>query len=312
MRFASSKPATLPHPDLLVNITQPGNFARIKLFIPRGLRMLAVVLLIFALMRPQHGYLSDVSNRWGVDIMVALDISSSMTAEDFSPNRVTVAKKVLADFIGGRTSDRIGLVVFGSQSYLQCPLTGDHRTLLSFLDNVQVGLAEDGTAIGMALASAVKSLKSSQARSKLIFLLTDGDNNSGAVDPGTAAKLAATYGIKIYAIGIGNPAGAPIPVIDPFGRKDYARNPDGSVFLTRLNADGLRKIAEVSGGSYYVASDAGKLSRIFHEIDRMEKSRFNAKTPYIFDEKYALFALPALLLLLLEFFVTRLWVRSLP
>jgi len=142
--------------------------------------------------------------------------------------------------------------------------------------------------------------------------LTDGDNNSGAVDPATAAKLAATYGIKIYAIGIGNPAGAPIPVIDPFGRKDAARNPDGSVFLTRLNADGLRKIAEVSGGSYYVASDAGKLSRIFREIDRMEKSRFNAKTPYIFDEKYALFAFPALLLLLLEFFVTRFWVRSLP
>jgi Ca-activated chloride channel family protein len=280
--------------------------------LPQWLRLAAIVLLVFAIMRPQRGFLFDNSNRYGVDAMVAIDVSSSMTAEDFSPNRLAVAKQVLADFINGRPNDRIGLIVFGSQSYVQSPLTIDHRTLLSFLADVQIGLAEDGTAIGMALANAVRRLKDSQAKSKLIFLLTDGDNNAGAVDPDTAAKLAATYGIKIFPIGIGDSKGAPIPMVDQFGNKGYGRNLDGSLFLTKMNTEGLRKIAEVTGGEYYLASDANKLRAIFRELDAMAKSKFEGKAQFVFDERYGWFAWLALFLLLTEFALSRFWTRSLP
>jgi Ca-activated chloride channel homolog len=306
------KPATVPHPDLGWRVRERGRNLQLKLRLPLFLRLLAVALLILALARPQIGFLADTSNRYGVDIMVALDISSSMTAEDFAPNRITVAKRVLSDFIGARPGDRIGLIVFGSQSYVQSPLTPDHKTLLSFLSEVKVGMAEDGTAVGMALANAVKRLKDSKAKSKLILLLTDGDNNAGAIDPATAAKLAATYGIKIYAIGIGNPAGSPIPIIDQFGQKEYARNTDGSLFLTKMNGEGLKNVAALTSGSYFVASDSGKLSGIFSEIDRMEKTRYEAKSPYVYDEKFVRFAFPALLLLFAEFIIIRFWLRVVP
>lgn len=302
-------PATLPHPDAVSRIMPSSQVLRRKLLIPKILRLTAIVLLILALMRPQHSLVADTTNRFGTDIMVVLDVSSSMTAEDFTPNRITVAKGVLADFIRGRPSDRLGLVVFGSQSYLQSPLTTDHKTLLSLLEDVKIGLAEDGTAIGMALANAVKRLKDSPAKSKSIFLLTDGDNNAGAIDPETAARLAATYNIKIYAIGIGNPEGAPIAIIDPFGNKVYARNLDGSIFLTKMNAAGLKKIADVTGGNYYLASDNDKLGKTFQEIDRLEKTKMTGKTPYVYDEQYAGFAWLALFLILLEYGIRRFWLR---
>jgi Ca-activated chloride channel family protein len=310
--MSRERPATLPHPDLAWRVKDAGAQAGLKRKLPLYLRLAVLALLIIALARPQVGFLFDNQNRRGVDIMVALDISSSMTAEDFVPNRITVAKNVLADFIRSRPSDRIGLIVFGSQSYLQSPLTIDHGTLLSFLDDVKVGLAEDGTAIGMALANGVKRLKDSQAKSKVILLLTDGDNNAGAVDPDTAAKLAATFGIKIYAIGIGDPRGAPIPVIDPFGRKTFAYNPDGTPFLTRMNAAGLKKIAEATGGASFLASDGGKLRAIFQQIDQLEKSKFDAKDRLLFDERFAMFAFPALVLLLVEMLLVKFWVRPLP
>lgn len=306
------KPAALPHPDLVWRIKNYGVKAKLKQHLPLWLRLAAMVLLILALMRPQKSFLLNNSNRSGVEAMVVLDVSSSMTAQDFAPNRITVAKQVLDDFINGRPNDRLGLIVFGSQSYVQCPLTIDHRTLKSFLADVNVGLAEDGTAIGMALANAVKRLKDSQAKSKIIILLTDGDNNAGAVDPVTAAKLAATYNIKIYPIGIGDPNGAPIPVVDQFGNKFYARNPDGSIFLTKMNAAGLKNIAEITGGQYFIAADAGKLRAIFQQIDKMEKSKFEGQAQFLFAERFGRFAVPALLLLLLEFGLTKFWIRSWP
>lgn len=303
------KPAALPHPDLAWRLKDPGRQAIWKQRLPLILRLSALTLLVLALARPQASFIFDNANRYGIDIMVAMDVSSSMTAEDFVPNRISVAKNVLADFIRSRPNDRIGLIVFGAESYLQAPLTTDHRTVLSFLDDVRVGMAEDGTAVGMALANGVKRLKDSQAKSKIVLLLTDGDNNAGAVDPDTAAKLAATYDIKIYAIGIGDPKGAPIPMVDQFGNKTYAYNPDGTPFLTKMNVEGLKRLAATTNGGYYLATDGGKLRSIFQQIDQLEKSKFDAKEQFVFDEKFSLFALPALLLLLLEFGLIKYWVK---
>ncbi|MFH1096986.1 MAG: VWA domain-containing protein [Candidatus Desantisbacteria bacterium] len=309
---ARQKSAAIPHPDIIRNLGDAGKRARFKVMLPKVLRMIAMALLIIALMRPQAGFISDTQNKNGVDIMVAMDVSSSMAAEDFRPNRISAAKKVLQDFINLRQNDRIGLIVFGSQSYLQCPLTNDHKTLLSFLKDVKIGMAEDGTAIGMAMANAVKRLRDSQAKTRLILLLTDGDNNAGAVDPSTAAKLAATYNIKVYAIGIGNPDGAPIAVIDSLGRKVYLSNPDGSLFLTKMNSEGLKKIAGITDGNYYLASDADKFATIMQKIDRLEKTGYKAKLPLVFEERYMFFALSAFLLLLAEFAIVRFYVRALP
>ncbi len=307
---ARQKPATIPHPDIVCKLGDAGKRARFKAILPKVLRMAAMTLLVMALMRLQAGFVADSQNKNGVDIMVALDVSSSMTAEDFRPNRISAAKRVLRDFINLRQNDRIGLIVFGSQSYLQCPLTNDHKSLLAFLEGVKIGMAEDGTAIGMAMANAVKRLKDSQAKTRIILLLTDGDNNAGAVDPSTAAKLAATYKIKVYAIGIGNPDGAPIAVIDPLGRKIYLRNPDGSLFLTKMNDEGLKKIAAITDGDYYLASDLKKFSEVMHTIDRLKKTGYKAKLPLVFEERYMFFALPAFLLLLAEFFIVRFYLRA--
>lgn len=306
------KPATLYHPDLWSKLS--GNLPNInfKTYLPLTLRLAALLLLVLALMRPQLGYISDTSNRFGVDIMVALDISSSMNAEDFKPNRIAAAKEVLTKFINGRPNDRLGLVVFGSQSYVQCPLTTDHGTLIDYLDNIYIGLAEDGTAIGMALANCVNRLKYSQAKSRVILLLTDGDNNAGEIDPKTAAKLAQAMGIKIYAIGIGDPKGAPIKVKDQFGREFYARNPDGSLFLTKMNEQGLQEIGSISEGAYFMAGNISKLHAVFDKINQLEKSRFSPKDMFVFEERFSWFAFPALLLLLLEFGIRRFYLRKIP
>lgn len=306
------KPATIPNPDIIRKLGNAGKRARFKVILPKVLRITAMTLLVMALMRLQAGFVADSQNKSGVDIMVALDVSSSMTAEDFRPNRISAAKRVLMDFINLRQNDRIGLIVFGSQSYLQCPLTNDHKTLRSFLKCVKIGMAEDGTAIGMAMANAVKRLRDSQAKTRLILLLTDGENNAGAIDPETAAKLAATYNIKVYAIGIGNPDGAPIAVIDSLGRKVYLRNPNGSLFLTKMNDEGLKKIAQITDGGYYLASDSEKLSTVIHTIDKLKKTGYKAKLPLVFEERYMFFALPAFLFLLAEFFIVRFYLRALP
>ncbi len=307
------KKPTIPHPTLLFLAKQSTNHYRIKTILPRILRLGAITLLVIALMRPQKKLISDITNRYGVDIMVCLDVSSSMLAEDFTPNRISVAKDVLAQFIKNRPNDRIGLIVFGAQSYLQSPLTNDHNTLLYFLEKTHIGLAEDGTAIGMAIANAVKRLKDSQAKSKLVLLITDGDNNAGAIDPETAAKLAATYNIKIYAVGVGNPDGAPIPIgMDPWGRKVYARNPDGSLFLTKMNHEGLRKISGITNGVYFIARDTRALYSAMKEIDQMEKTRYQTKTPYFYEEKFKIFLFLAIAILVLEYLTTRFYLKPFP
>jgi Ca-activated chloride channel homolog len=312
-RFAAAKkPVSLPHPDLISKLRGRLPGIKIKTRLPLYLRLAALILLVLALMRPQHGYVADTSNRNGADIMVALDVSTSMNAEDFKPNRISAAKEVLAKFIEGRPQDRIGLVIFAGKSYLQSPLTTDHNTVLNYLDQVHTGMIEDSTAIGMGLATCINRLKDSQAKTKIILLLTDGDNNAGEVDPVTAAKMAQALGIKIYSIGIGDPNGAPIKVQDQFGRWDYARYPNGALFLTKMNEEGLRQISAVSEGSYFMAGDEGKLKEIFSRIDKMEKTKFETKDLFIFDEHFAWFVWPALMLLLLSWLYRRFYLRSLP
>lgn len=313
-RFAvKQKPATLMHPDLLSKLKGRLPNVRVKTRLPFYLRLIALVLLILALMRPQQGFVADTSNRFrGVDIMIALDVSTSMNAEDFKPNRISIAKEVMSSFIKGRQQDRIGLVVFAGNSYLQCPLTTDHQTLLNYLDAVQIGMIEDGTAIGMALAACVNRLKASKAKSRVILLFTDGDNNTGEIDPETAAKMAQALNIKLYAVGIGDPNGAPVKVQDQWGRWVYARNPDGSLFLTKMNETGLKQISSLATGDYFIASNEKRFREIMAKIDRLEKTEFKAKTTFIFKEHFAWFAWPALLLLLLEWSYWRFYLRCLP
>lgn len=306
------KPASLPHPDFISKLKNRIPQATVKNKLPLYLRLAVLVLLILALMRLQYGYVADTNNRNGVDIMVALDVSTSMNAEDFQPDRITVARDVLKNFIQGRPQDRVGLVIFSGKSYLQSPLTTDHNEVLNYLDQIHTGMIEDGTAIGMALATSVNRLKDSEAKTKIILLLTDGENNSGEIDPETAAKMAQALGIKIYSVGIGDPNGAPVKVKDPWGRWVYARNPDGSLLLTKMNESGLREISTISAGGYFMAGDENKLKKIFSEIDKREKTKFNVKDVFIYNEYYRWFAWPALLLLLLEWSYRRFYLRRLP
>ena len=306
------KPASVPHPDLASKLKGKLPDIRIKTRLSLYLRLAAIILLILALMRPQQGFVADTSNRNGVDIMVALDVSTSMNAEDFKPDRIAAAKDVLAKFIAGRPQDRIGLVIFAGKSYLQSPLTTDHNTVLNYLEQIHTGMIEDSTAIGLALATCVNRLKDSEAKTKIILLLTDGENNAGEIDPETAAKMAQALGIKIYAVGIGDPNGAPIKVQDQFGRWVYPRNPDGSPLLTKMNEAGLRQISALSEGGYFMASDESKLKEIFSGIDKREKTKFNTKDIFIYNELFFWFLWPALLLLLMEWSYRRFYLRSLP
>jgi Ca-activated chloride channel family protein len=231
-----------------------------------SIRLLVLALVILALTRPQSGLTREEIKAEGIDIVLAVDISSSMLAEDLKPNRVEAAKEVAAQFIQGRVNDRIGLVVFAGKAYTQCPLTLDYDILLNLFSEIEVGLIEDGTAIGMGLGVAVNRLKESEAKSKVIVLLTDGRNNRGEIDPRTAAQLAQTFGIKIYSIGAGAHGMAPYPVDDPlFGRR-YAQ------FEVDIDDKMLTEIASSTGGSYYRATDRESLEKIYSEVDQLEKT----------------------------------------
>ncbi|MGD9401266.1 MAG: VWA domain-containing protein, partial [bacterium] len=266
-----------------------------------SLRVLAIVALIFALARPQleHGY--ETVETEGIDIMLALDISGSMRAEDFKPqNRIYVAKQVVGDFVSRVSTDRVGLVAFAGKSFTRCPLTLDYGILKSLLADLDVGMVEDGTAIGLALANSVARLKDSEAKSKIIILLTDGVNNRGEIDPPTGAQLAAAAGIRVYTIGVGKVGGAPVPVVTQDGRKVYARNPDGSLYMTELDEDTLKDIAERTGGKYYRATDEQALDEIYQRILEMEKTAFLVKS-FRHRKEVAKYLLPAgLAVLLLE------------
>jgi Ca-activated chloride channel homolog len=258
-----------------------------------ALRTTAVALLIIVLARPQKtDKFQDVSTE-GIDIMLAQDISGSMLARDFKPNRLEAAKNMATEFISGRPYDRIGLVVFSGESFTQCPLTTDHAVLINLLREIQSGMIEDGTAIGMGLATAVNRIKDSQAKSKVIILLTDGVNNRGEIAPLTAAGIAKTFGIRVYTIGVGTQGMAPYPVQTPYGMQ-YQDMP------VEIDEDILQQIAQTTGGKYFRATDNNSLENIYKEIDKLEKSKIDVRQFSRKEEKYLVPALIAFFMLVLE------------
>ena len=268
-------------------------------------RMVAVALLIVVLARPQtHDQWEEMQTE-GIDIVISLDISSSMLAEDFRPNRMEAAREIAAEFISGRQNDRIGLVIFSGESFTQCPLTTDHTVLVNLLREVEIGMIEDGTAIGMGIATAVNRLRSSQSQSRIIILLTDGVNNRGAIDPLTAADIAANFGIRVYTVGVGSRGAAPFPVQTPYGVQYQNIEAD-------IDEEVLVEIAAITGGSYFRATDETKLTEIYAEIEELEKSRIEVRHFNSTREEYRSFALLAGLLLLCEWLIRALWLRTLP
>jgi Ca-activated chloride channel homolog len=270
------------------------------------LRMVVVTLIIVVLARPQS------SNQWeqvtteGIDIVLCMDISGSMRAMDFKPNRLEASKDVAIEFVNARPDDRFGLVVFAGESFTQCPMTTDRAVVVNFLKDINFGVIEDGTAIGMGLATAVNRIKDSKAKSRVIILLTDGVNNSGDVGPVTAAEIAAGFGVRVYTIGVGSRGTAPIPVQDMFGRT-VTRD-----MLVEIDEDVLQKIASTTGGSYFRATDNNKLREIYQEIDQMEKTRLDVKHFSKKTEEYFPFLLAAMIILLVEVLLRYTIFRTIP
>lgn len=271
-----------------------------------ALRLIAISLLIIALARPQSTDRWENVDTMGIDIMLAMDISGSMLARDFKPDRLEAAKAVATEFISGRRNDRIGLVIFSAESFTQCPLTTDHAVLINLFRDVKSGMVEDGTAIGLGLATAVNRLKDSEAKSKVIILLTDGVNNQGVIDPITAAELAKTFGIRVYAIGVGSKGEAPYPVQDIWGRTVYRNMP------VEIDEATLKEIADMTGGKYFRATNNTSLKKIYEEIDKLEKSKINVKEYSKKEEQFMPLVLIALLLIIIEILVNKTVLRSIP
>ena len=261
--------------------------------VPFILRLLALCCIIMALARPQLKFEEQQSEGEGVDIVLCIDVSGSMTAQDFTPNRMEAAKKVAEDFINNRPDDRIGIVIFSGESFTQCPLTTDHYVLTSQIQQIRNGLLEDGTAIGSGLATSVDRLRNSKAKSKVIILLTDGINNGGLIDPATAKEIAKTFKIKVYTIGVGTDGYAPTPVSTPMG---IVMQNEKVAIDEKL----LRNIADETGGKYFRATDNQSLQSIYASIDRLEKSKVEIVTFRRFTEKFYPFIFAAMALLLLE------------
>ena len=262
-------------------------------FIPLGLRLLATAVFIIAFARPQSVSNKQNISTEGIDIVLELDLSGSMLAEDFNPNRIEAAKQVASEFIDGRTNDRIGLVVFSAESFTQCPLTTDYPVLKNLLRDVKNGMIADGTAIGLAIANGVNRLKDSKAKSKVMILLTDGVNNRGEIDPITAARIAATYNIRIYTVGVGAQGDAPYPVQTPFGIRRQLIPVD-------LDEKGLTQVAEMTGGKYFRATDNRTLKAIYKEIDQLEKTKIEVTAYKRYSDLYGGWLIAGLLAVFVE------------
>ncbi|HTX88994.1 MAG TPA: VWA domain-containing protein [Bacteroidales bacterium] len=280
----------------------------VRIYLYHGLyvlRLLAILLLIVALARPQTNLSRQDITVEGIDIVIAMDISGSMTAMDFKPNRLEASKNLAMEFIDGRPNDRIGLVVFSGESFTQCPLTTDHAVLKNLFGEIKSGMIEDGTAIGDGLATAVARLKDSKAISKVIILLTDGVNNMGSVDPLSAAELAKMFGLRIYTVGIGTNGVAPIPVQTPFGVQIQS-------MPVQIDEDLLRKIAAMTDGKYFRATNNLKLRQVYQEIDRLEKSKIDVTEFRKKKEEFLLLVILAAGLLSLEVILRNTYFRNIP
>ena len=274
--------------------------------LPLVLCCLAVALLSVALARPQSAEHNSNSTTEGIDIVLSLDVSGSMLARDFTPDRLGAAKEVASNFIVDRPNDRIGLVVFAGESFTQCPLTTDKRSLLNLLGGVRSGMIDDGTAIGNGLATAVNRLRESSAKSKVVILLTDGVNNSGQIAPLTAAEIAKSYGIRVYTVGVGTMGMAPYPAIDMWGNLTF------QPMKVEIDEKMLTEIAQMTGGQYFRATDNRKLREIYDQINDLERSRVEVENFTRYDECFAPFALLAVLLAVAGFLLRQTWLRRLP
>ena len=273
--------------------------------LPQALRIIALALLIIALAGPQSVSSRENVTTEGIDIVLVLDVSGSMLAEDFSPNRLDAAKQVAAEFVDGRSNDRIGLVIFSGESFTQCPLTTDYPVLKNLLREVKNGMIVDGTAIGLALANGVNRLKESKAKSKVLILLTDGVNNRGEIDPLTAAKIAVTYNVRVYTVGVGAQGQAPYPFKTPFGIRR-------SMVPVDLDEKSLTAIAEMSGGKYYRATDNRKLKAIYKEIDQLERTKIEVTAYKRYTDLFPNWLYAGLFLLVFEVGLVSTILRKIP
>lgn len=273
--------------------------------LPFALRLISLALIIIVIARPQSVSNWEETESQGIDIVLALDVSGSMLSQDLQPDRLQAAKKVASEFITDRKNDNIGLVIFAGESFTQCPLTTDHKVLLNLLNEINFGMIEDGTAIGLGLATSVNRLKESVSDSRVVILLTDGTNNSGQIAPLTAADLARSYGIRVYTVGVGTKGMAPTPVNTPYGIRMQNMPVD-------IDEKTLTEIAAMTGGQYFRAQDTEGLRQVYEEIDEMEKYLVSVQNVTRRQELFLPFALFALGLILLELLLRRTWLRSIP
>ena len=274
--------------------------------LPFVLRAAAFALLVVALARPQDIEQNVSTNTEGIDIMLTIDVSGSMLARDFKPDRITAAKEVAGSFIADRYGDRIGLVAFAGEAFTQSPLTTDQSTLQTLLSRIRSGLIEDGTAIGNGLATAINRLRESDAKSKVVILLTDGVNNRGEITPMTAAEIARAQNIRVYTIGVGTEGMAPYPAVDMFGNITYVKQ------KVEIDEKTLTAMADMTGGKYFRATDNAKLKAIYDEINQLEKSRVEVLEHISYHELFLVWVLAALGVLLAEFLLSNLVLKRIP
>ena len=273
--------------------------------IPYLFRIFALAMIVVAIARPRSSQEMERIDTEGIDIILAMDVSTSMLARDFTPDRINASKDIAIEFIAQRPSDRMGIVVFAGESFTQCPLTTDRATLINMMKEVQTDLIEDGTAIGNGLATAVARMKDSDAKSRVVILLTDGVNNRGEISPQMAAEIAKTYGVRVYTIGVGANGMAPYPVMTPWGVE--VQN-----VKVEIDENLLTEIADATGGRYFRATDNTKLAEIYSEINKMEKARTTVDSFPVYKELFGKYALLALLALLLELLFNWFVIRRLP
>lgn len=285
--------------------TKGGGIRRALRHIPFILTCVAIAAMVLAIARPRSSSTFEHVGTEGIDIILALDVSTSMLARDFTPDRINAAKDIAIRFVAERPSDRIGVVVFAGESYTQCPVTTDRATLINLIKEIECGLIEDGTAIGNGLATAVARLKDSDAKSKVIILLTDGVNNSGEISPKMAAEIAKTYGIRVYTIGVGAMGTAPYPYMTPYG-------PQLVNVEVQIDEPLLKEIAQGTDGKYFRATDNTKLLEIYGEINKMEKNKVQVDSFPLYKELYMPFALAALLALALGLVLKLFVIKYLP
>ena len=301
---------TKRHPHLRVSSSYPWMvkrtpFMAVLRHVPFALRTLALVMIVLSIARPRSSEYMEKIDTEGIDIILAMDVSTSMLARDLTPDRISASKDIAIEFIAQRPSDRMGIVVFAGESFTQCPLTTDRATLINLMKEVQTDIIEDGTAIGNGLATAVARMKDSDAKSRVVILLTDGVNNRGEISPQMAAEIAKTYGVRVYTIGVGKEGLAPYPVMTPWGVE--VQN-----VQVEIDEKLLSEIAQSTGGRYFRATDNTKLAEIYAEINKMEKVKTTVDSFPIYKELFGTFALVALLAILLELLLNWFVIRRLP